>query len=564
MMILRHKVFATRVRSLGLTVVLPLLILITVQIQHLPALLIADKLTHDQIDALIQQADDAIGNQRWDLAKSILESATEYPEDFSAEVTDRLYWCRLHSDLSDRYADRSVAEFVRKTSDVQALLFLEEVLQLIEQKYYAMHDQRKHLLDSLAQLLAATENPVTLAQYTVRQDSLIRLQQDIQYFYDCLAGAQEINTQTVLDCAKSLRQASQKSGFGSAWPAIELAYAYTDYLDSYSHVLSPSQYQAMQDRLKGFYVGIGIDIISTDTLPRVYDVVQESPADRAGLLPGDYLVKASGLDLKDIPMAKIGGLLSGAKNSRVTVCLQRGEEQLNVTVRRDLIDAPSVRNIHMLDFDNGVGYLRVATFDRDTAMEVQRACDSLLRQDMRSLLFDLRCNGGGIMASAIDATRLFIDTGNIVTVNSANKSKIYRAGGDRFNAYRFPVIVLVDHSTASAAEIFTAALQECGRATIIGGQTHGKGLVQTVYHLKNSTAGLCITTAAFVPPSKKSFHQCGITPDIVIIKNEKSDQTIYTASDYLSGENKTLQKALQTLSSQKTTALMPNSSKKHL
>lgn len=563
-MISRHKAFATRIRFLGLTLCLPIAVLVTVQIKHLPATVIADNLIHEQLYALIQKADDAIGNKRWDLAKSILESAPDYPDDVSTQITDRLYWCRLHSDLSDRYADRSVAEFVRQTSDERALLFLEEVLQLIEQKYYTAHDRRNHLLDSLAQLLAATENPVTLAQYPVRPNPLEKLQQAIQSSYDRLADALEIDDHTVLDCARSLRQASQKSGFGSAWPAIELAYAYTDYLDSYSHVLSPSQYQAMQDRLKGFYVGIGIDIIPTDTLPRVYDVVQDSPADRAGLLPGDYLVKASGVDLKDIPMAKIGGLLGGARNSRVTIHLQRGDEQLDVTVQRDLIDAPSVRDIHMLEHGNRVGYIRVATFDRDTAMEVQRACDLLLRKNMKALLIDLRCNGGGIMASAIDATRLFIDTGNIVTVQSANKSKIYRAGGEGFNAYHFPVIILVDHNTASAAEIFTAALQDSGRATIIGSQTHGKGRVQTVYHLKNSTAGLCITTAAFVPPSQESFHRSGITPDIVIVQNEKSNQTNFTARDYLSNENQTLQKALQTLAGQKTTALAPNSSKNHL
>jgi carboxyl-terminal processing protease len=178
-----------------------------------------------------------------------------------------------------------------------------------------------------------------------------------------------------------------------------------------------------------------------------------------------------------------------------------------------LIDAPTVRHEKLLF--NTIGYLRIAGFDYDTALEMKKSIQKLEKNGAKSLVIDLRCNGGGIMSAAIDAVRLFINQGTIVTVHSAQDKTEYRAGGNFFDCFSLPLVILVDKNTASAAEIFTAALKDHHRAFVIGEKTLGKGVVQTVLPLSKNSIALCLTTASFIPPCQKSFHKCGIEPDIL-------------------------------------------------
>jgi len=284
-----------------------------------------------------------------------------------------------------------------------------------------------------------------------------------------------------------------------------------------------------------------------DSYPVVFDVVPQSPAYRGGIRPGDTLLEVDNRDVRDVTMGQIGTLIAGPAESEMTMTLARKKEIFTCSVTRRLIQAPSVRNVHVIDPDKHIGYLRVATFDQDTAMEMRRAIDKLVQAGARSLMVDLRCNGGGIMKSGIAAARVFLDRGAIVTVNSSQNTRTFRADALGPAPYKMPVALLVDENTASAAEIFTAALQDNRRATVIGRQTFGKGLVQSIYHLNQSGSALCLTTASYLPPGKISFHLTGITPNISITPAQQSTENVFSSACFLADDDSVLQQALRCL-----------------
>ena len=220
----------------------------------------------------------------------------------------------------------------------------------------------------------------------------------------------------------------------------------------------------------------------------------------------------------------------------------RKNKKIQANVKRKFVDAPSVRYVRLLENDKKTGYIRIASFDNDTALELRRAVDLLVKNGAKSLLIDLRANGGGIMRSAIDAVRLFVNQGTIVTVKTALEKTRYCASSEQsqIDCYKLPLAILVDQNTASAAEIFTAALKDHCRATIIGQQTLGKAVVQTVYQLSNNKSALCITTASFQSPSKKNFHKIGIDPDINVSDESISIEEPISVALYLSNKDPVL------------------------
>jgi len=447
--------------------------------------------------------------------------------------------------FDDRYRDESVGQQVRQTPPQLAQRQLAQTIELIEQNYYQPLDMTELFERSLRQLKAATENELLQGQFSPDPAYLAQLRQEIDKALQKETLGSEELLFTLPAVAQALGQSSEKAGLGPSWPAIELAYDLTSNLDQYSYMLSPRQYQGLRDRLAGSYVGVGVDLIFEEDYPRVFDVVGTSAADRAGIKSGDTLVRIDGISCMGESVAVISKRLTGAADTKVALTVERDRKLSEYAVRRELITAASVRNIQCLGEDCRVGYMRIASFDEDTALEMRQAIDQLQKQGAQSLLIDLRCNGGGMLTAAVEAVRLFVDDGVIVTVKNAMESIKYRAGGDNFRSYRIPVAILVDQNTASAAEIFTAALQDRRRAIIIGEQTRGKGVIQTIYPLAKGQNAICITTATFLPPSNHSFHQKGIVPDILIKQELVNSEKGASLANFLSQEDPILMKALK-------------------
>jgi carboxyl-terminal processing protease len=499
----------------------------------------------------IERADKAIAQREWSRASDLLDELAVEPQDELAKhIQQQRRWCYANLTVKKRYSDPALADSNLSITVQQALQQLNEVIDLVEKKYYATVDYDDLLKQTLLQMNAVLDHGEIMRRYSVELVEINRLREKINAFNNFFALSGPGERKNIIDVALSLSQQKNSDNSGQSWPILEMSYAIAQSLDHYSHLLSPTQYQALQDRLQGFYFGIGVDIIQNEEYPIVFDVIASGPAKKVGIQPGDTLIRAGGKDLSGLSNEQIGEHLSAEKGSVVSLVVRRNQKEISIDVVCDIINAPSVRAIQTLENDRRVGYFRVSGFDRDTAMEMRRAVDLLIREGATSLMIDLRFNGGGMMTSAIDAVRLFMDQGIITTVQTVEKRSIYRAGGDGFTAYQLPLILLVDENTASAAEIFVAALKDQQRATVIGQKTFGKGLVQTIYHLKTSNSALCLTTASFVPPSNNSFHLSGITPDIFMENHSNESKKMFTLKKI--SDDPILQVALQRFLSQKT------------
>jgi len=451
---------------------------------------------------------------------------------------------QAHTALEERYRDGSLAPLIIKAETDESLRQLEKVVEIIQNSYYQRVEMKPLLGKAMIQLQVALENPQVLKQYPVIHEKLPLLKQKIISIRSAIAQYHFCDKQTVVTVENILRKLSMDTGLGESWVAWELACALVDNLDTYSYLLTPRQYMSLKDRLGGFYVGVGVDLVFWGDYPVVFDVINDSPADQAGIVPGDRIHAINQNICREQSAGQISKLLMGTLNSTVNLVVQRENKKIQLALQRKLIESPTVRYPRLIGTEKQVGYLRIASFDHDTAMEVSRSVDSLRAEGARSLIIDLRSNGGGVMSSAIDAVRLFIDSGLIVKVKSAVETNNYVAGGRFFSCYDLSLVVLVDENTASAAEIFTAALQDHKRATVIGRKTLGKGVVQTIFSLSNSDLAICLTTASYIPPCLKSFHGRGIVPDITVEKPRNISDNFVSIKNYLSVDNSMIQKAL--------------------
>ena len=286
-------------------------------------------------------------------------------------------------------------------------------------------------------------------------------------------------------------------------------------LDRYSVFLDPAECEQARIEALGRYEGIGVEISRTPE--GAYVVVAPfdgGPAARAGIQPGDRLLAANGNSLDGIDPGELDRLLHGETGSPVTLTVQRGEDTpFAVSLVREVIRIPSVSGAVLA---GGARYLRIALFSDRSARDLERLLDELGMQDVPGLVIDLRNNPGGVVEGAVDIADLFIDTGTIVSTRGRGQGQTFDYAarpGDIVG--KLPIVVLVNGGTASAAEILAGALQDHGRATLLGSRTFGKGAVQTLIPLTSGGA-LKLTTAYYRTPSGRMIDGAGIVPDIEV------------------------------------------------
>ena len=286
-------------------------------------------------------------------------------------------------------------------------------------------------------------------------------------------------------------------------------------LDPHSAFLEPEEFDDMRVSTEGKFGGLGIEIVTEDGFIKVVAPIDDTPAMRAGILPGDIIVKldgesASGLDLRDAV-----GKLRGAPGSSVVLTISRkGRGDFDVRLVRAIINVASVKG-ELLEPD--FGYLRITRFQSGTGGALRRDVARLARENGRALkgiALDLRNNPGGVLQGAVEVSNVFLADGVIVSTRGRHERADYRASGADMTG-DVPMVVLVNGGSASAAEIVAGALQDHKRAIILGSRTFGKGSVQTVIPLENG-GGLKLTTARYYTPSQRSIQARGIVPDIVV------------------------------------------------
>ncbi len=288
-------------------------------------------------------------------------------------------------------------------------------------------------------------------------------------------------------------------------------------LDPHSTYMSADMYKELEVETRGSFGGIGIEITIKKDVLTVVSPIEDTPAFNAGIKAGDQIIQIDGKSTKDITIMEAVKKLRGPKDSRVTITIMRENmtKPKEFVITRDIIKIKSVKS---KIFDDRIGYIRVSSFQERTVDDLKKEIKDINAKVgvITGLILDLRNNPGGLLNQAIGVTDIFLKSGIIVSTKGRTKSmESQSVAKDDGDEPKCPMVVLVNEGTASASEIVSGALQDNGRALVIGTQTFGKGSVQTVIPLEEGSA-LKLTTAKYYTPNGRSIQAEGIKPDIIV------------------------------------------------
>jgi carboxyl-terminal processing protease len=301
-------------------------------------------------------------------------------------------------------------------------------------------------------------------------------------------------------------------------------------LDPYSSYMSPENFNLMQTETSGKFGGLGIEVGMEAGVVKVISPIDNTPASRAGLKPGDYIVKIDNVQVQGKSLTEAVDLMRGPVGSGIELAIRRKGEKKTLTffIVREIIEVQSVKSDLL---DNNIGYIRLTSFNENSSDQIKEKIKKLEKnKNVKSYILDLRNNPGGLLSQAIKISDFFLNNGEIVSTKSRKSSenrKWFAKDGDLTNGKA--LIVLINYGSASASEIVAGALKDHKRAIILGENSYGKGSVQSIIPLKNKGA-IRLTIAKYYLPSGKSISEVGVLPDIEI--DEDSDEfKIKTISD---------------------------------
>ncbi|WP_434543097.1 S41 family peptidase [Halopseudomonas bauzanensis] len=306
-------------------------------------------------------------------------------------------------------------------------------------------------------------------------------------------------------------------------------------LDPHSAYLEPEAFQGLQDTTSGQFGGLGIEVGQEDGFIKVISPIDDTPASRAGIEPGDLIVKIDDHPVKGMSLVDAVDRMRGPAGSKITLTLVRGAGRpFDVQLERAVIKVKSLRT-EMLD--PGYAYLRITQFQNNTGEEVRRSLKDLTDQgELKGIVMDLRNNPGGVLQSAVEVADAFLTEGLIVYTEGRLPNTEMRFNASPANPGKdTPMVVLINGGSASASEIVAGALQDRGRAVIMGTDSFGKGSVQTVLPLNNDRA-LKLTTALYYTPNGRSIQAQGIVPDIRVERAQltrNDEEASYREADLL-------------------------------
>jgi carboxyl-terminal processing protease len=301
-------------------------------------------------------------------------------------------------------------------------------------------------------------------------------------------------------------------------------------LDPHSSYLNAKDYQDMQVQTRGEFFGLGIEVTMENELIKVISPIEDTPADKAGILANDLISHLDGEPVQGLTLRDAVEKMRGPANSSITLTVLREgvDEPLKITVVRDVIRVESVK--HRVEDD--IGYIRITSFSEQTMEGMEDAIDEINavipEEDLKGYVLDLRGNPGGLLDQAVLVSDAFLERGEIVSTRGRQANEVQRfsarsgdlAGGE-------PVIVLLNGGSASASEIVAGALQDHRRATLVGTRSFGKGSVQTIIPIGRAGA-IRLTTARYYTPSGRSIQARGIDPDIEILPDLPEDMQAFT------------------------------------
>ncbi len=305
--------------------------------------------------------------------------------------------------------------------------------------------------------------------------------------------------------------------------------------DPHTRYLSPADQEAAEQSMSGEFQGIGAEVENVDGAITVVSPIDGSPAQAAGLQPGDILREADGVPLTGMDISEAAALVRGPAGTTVRLLIERDGETFAVNITRDVIKLPSARGEMLAE---GIAYIRLSRFANNTDQELQDILTDLLAQNPTGIILDLRRNPGGALDTTVNIADQFLPEGVTLVERFGDSREQEFQSSDKGLAEDIPLVVLIDEGSASAAEVLAGAIQDRGRGILIGNTSFGKGTVQTWQTLAND-GGVRITIAEWLTPAKASINETGLTPDYFIPldpDNPDKDAQLQAAINYLLGK----------------------------
>ena len=311
--------------------------------------------------------------------------------------------------------------------------------------------------------------------------------------------------------------------------------------DPYTEYISKEDMESYLDDTMGNFVGIGIYMIKNTKYDKiqVLSTIKGSPAEEAGIQSGDLILSVDGIEYKADDMTAVSNKIKGEEGTKVTIELLRGSENIKYELTRSKV---KVNQVEGKVLSNDIGYIKFTSFDETTAEDFKKQYQELAKKNIKSLIIDLRNNGGGIVDQALEIADYIADKDSVLLyeVDKNNKETVRKAKTDPI--INMPIVILTNENTASASEILAGALKDLGKAKTVGTTTYGKGVIQQILKL-NDGSGLKITIEEYQTPNKNKINKVGIEPDEKV-ELPDSVESIFTIKE---SEDTQLQKAIDML-----------------
>ncbi len=311
--------------------------------------------------------------------------------------------------------------------------------------------------------------------------------------------------------------------------------------DEYSEYITKEEMKEYMEETNGKYVGIGVYISNNTQTNQIVVLMpmKGSPAEEAGMKSGDIITKIDGVEYKGEDLSKASNALKQEEGTKVKVEILRDNQTIELEIERKTI---KINHVESDVINNSIGYIQISTFDDGCYDEFKQKIDELKTKNIKSLIIDLRNNGGGIVEEAINIADLFTTKNStlLITTGKNTEEEITKAKKDK--EIDMPIVILVNENTASASEILTAAIKEnCDKVTIVGKTTFGKGVIQTIFTLTDGS-GLKLTTNEYYTPKRNKINKIGIKPDVEVDFPE--NESVYSIEKQ---KDTQLQKAIELL-----------------
>jgi carboxyl-terminal processing protease len=439
----------------------------------------------------------------------------------NAQIRRRLQIVRLHHDVVRRASDSAIEQIIATASPVTALELYSEILARLEMSYVDSIQLTEVIRGSTAYLEVALMEPDFVRAYVnpALVDKVERFRAEIHRVTLAKQVTSRTEARNVIAHAADLAKA--ELGIKPTATIMQFVLGAVALLDPYSALLSPAELNEVESQIEGNFVGLGIALEPHVAPLRILNVIQGGPAREAGLLAEDRIVEIDQFVCSDIGADKAADLLRGLPGSQVRLLIQRADGQtIEKVVARRRVDVPSIEDAGLVDAETKVAYLKISSFQKTTANELDNALWTLHQQGMKSLIIDLRGNPGGWLDASVAVADRFLAEGGIVSTRGKNGIENQNYVAHRPGTWQVPLVLLIDEQSASASEILAGAIRDNNRGKLVGCTSYGKGSVQGLFHTKNLNCGIRLTVSKFYSPSGRAISEQGVQPTVPVAKVE--------------------------------------------